>query len=388
VNMTISEIQVITSDLYSGSNTLNAAAVDLGKVQVQLGEIIDAAGDAYDGQLRQALEDIIGPGVYAGGRLQNRAGELGRELSDRAMGFEEANVAGQSATLNASTAYINYVESTPTLGFISIIKNKLQSIGQSIWNVAGLTLGGLMSRFFLKAKPSIPSSFDSTPQPKPTPSTSTILVNPTQTMYPKKNLDYGESVTADDNRRTWEEKQTTGVSDLGLYTRFDDSGGKSNCTWYAAAAVEMAYGIPLNSGIRRKSGTFSRSLGNGGQWAEHAEDAMNNPNSKYKEYRPYIKAVNRIPEPGSVYSIGSQNHVAFVENVSMIENNGKRQIVITISEENYLHKGSQTFSGSTRIILLNNPDVYRWRRDLHFDIDPHTGEALTDGKFIHFKNPN
>jgi surface antigen len=173
----MSEIKVTTTDLFGGSNTLNAAAVDLGKVQVQLGEIIDAAGDAYDGQLRQALEDIIGPGVYAGGRLQNRAGELGRELSDRAMGFEEANVAGQSATLNASTAYINYVESTPTLGFISIIKNKLQSIGQSIWNVAGLTLGGLMSRFFLKAKPSIPSSFDSTPQPKPTPTPKETINN-------------------------------------------------------------------------------------------------------------------------------------------------------------------------------------------------------------------
>lgn len=157
----MSEIQVNTSDLRNGSQILDDASNKIGDVQSQFSRILANIGSAYDGQLRQAIEGIVGGSAQTGARLQNRAIDLGEELLARAARFETANEASRSTVLGASTAYISFIETTPTLRFVSFL-SKLKEKALSIWNIGGLATGGFLSLIFVSTTPTILTPFAET----------------------------------------------------------------------------------------------------------------------------------------------------------------------------------------------------------------------------------
>jgi uncharacterized protein YvpB len=152
----MSEIQVSTSELRSGSQNLSSAANEIGGVKNQIGGIPASVGNAYDGQLRQVLQGILGGGVQIGAHLQSRSIELGDELLSRAMGFEAANEAVKGSVLGASTAYVNFVSTTKKFSFLSFL-GVSRSKALSIWGISGLA--GFMSLFFVKTQPEILTPF-------------------------------------------------------------------------------------------------------------------------------------------------------------------------------------------------------------------------------------
>jgi hypothetical protein len=156
------------------------------------------------------------------------------------------------------------------------------------------------------------------------------------------------------------------IPDDGLYYRlgFDASGNpRSDCTWYAAAAVKQASGgrIDLNSSTR-----FGESLGNATKWADNAEAyAHDHPNGP-------ISGVDHVPHTGDVMWFAS-GHVAFVESATL-SSDGKNWI-LQISEED---ASGQGFKHSTQVDVGDG--VLRWTRALTV---PVAGNEAT--KFIHFR---
>lgn len=205
------------------------------------------------------------------------------------------------------------------------------------------------------------------------------------------NTELARKVTGDDGRRTLSEvpKPKTDADAVALYYRGDPI--KSNCTWYAAAAVNEVHGIPLNSGKYGSTGSFSSSLGHGGKWASNAEAALdeNNPlHNTYKEYQPYINEVDKVPRPNSVLSLPGtikypEGHVLFVEDVQLVEKDGKKYWELAISEENW--GGENYFPGAQIVEVSSDADVKRWVRSITLEMNS-SGEAQTNGKFIHFRN--
>lgn len=150
----MSEIQVSTRDLHNGSQNLNGAADEIGGVQNQVSNATASVSNAYDGQLRHALDGIVGGSAQTGTRLQNRAVDLGNELTSRATGFEAANEIERSTVLGVSTAYNIFIDSTPRLGGVSFL-NKIEN-ASSIWIIGGLSsIAGFLSLFFTSSKPEI-----------------------------------------------------------------------------------------------------------------------------------------------------------------------------------------------------------------------------------------
>lgn len=193
-----------------------------------------------------------------------------------------------------------------------------------------------------------------------------------------------ETVSADEDRRTYKEATRKEGADVALYYRgqYTDKGTTqySNCTWYAAAAVKEASGgrIDLNSGS-----AFTSALGDASSWDESARAAINPDDPKhdtYKQYQDCISAVDKQPEPGSVYC--KDNHVMFVEDARLVEIDGKKQWQVTISEENW--SGSH-YKGAERVEVPDHPEVLRWRRDILLPVDSDDPQAAqTGGEFIHF----
>ncbi len=201
----------------------------------------------------------------------------------------------------------------------------------------------------------------------------------------------GEDVPGDDGRRTLKEvPNPKEKKDVALYYR--GGKGRSNCTWYAAAAIKQASNgkIDLNSGKYGDQGSFTRSLGNAGEWATNARAAIdpNDPNhEKFKQYQDSITAVDNKPTVGSVYClpVGDElpsGHVMFVEDVKEVEVGGKKQWQVVVSEENW---GGGHFKGAEPVTVPGSPDVGRWRRTITLDADPNDpAAASTNGSFIHF----
>lgn len=361
----MNKIQVNTIDLLNGSNNLKSASGEIGNVQNQVSSTSNSVGNVYDGQLRQAIEGIASGSAQTGARLRNRAVELENELISRAVKFEAANETGRSAVLGASTAYIDFIETTSALRFLSIL-NKWKEKMLSIFAIGGLTISGY---FFVKK----PIVIQSIPTPGP----------------PKNYEGIGQKVSEDDKELN---------KKLSIYKRGPSSSISSNCTWYAAAAVFAAHGILLISYDQgNNKGWFK--FGDGGEWAENAEKAKNDPTNKYNVY---IEDVNYTPSPGSVYSGpsgGSEGHVYFVEDAYQVtEENGAKVWRVVISEENYYDGESiidkNNYSKPSEVKIENHPEVKRWTRTIDYPIDKN-GNALTahdksgnpvlGGKFIHFK---
>ncbi len=151
----MSEIQVITTDLRSGSQSLDGAGKELWGVKSQVSGIPGSVGNAYDGQLQQALQGILGGAAQTAAQLQSRSVDLGDELLSRAAGFEAANEAAKGSVLGASSNYMNFIETIKRLGFLSFLSN-LKEKALLLWSMGGLTTG-LMSWLF--AKPEIVTPF-------------------------------------------------------------------------------------------------------------------------------------------------------------------------------------------------------------------------------------
>jgi hypothetical protein len=152
----MSEIQVNTGDLHNGSQALNGASTKIGDAQSRLGRIVGSIGNAYDGQLRAAIEGIMGGSAQTGSRLQNRAVNLGNELISRANGFEVANQATFSSLSNISSQLNGPL---PNSGFPSLPSNSDQIKAMTFLGIAGIT-GTSFASLLTSTFKSINSSLD------------------------------------------------------------------------------------------------------------------------------------------------------------------------------------------------------------------------------------
>lgn len=148
------EIRVNTDELRNGSQSLTNSHAELASVQVQINTTVSGIWNAYDGQLRQSLNRIVGGSVQIGSHLESRASELKAELLSRAIGFEAANEAGKGAVLGASTSFTQFIDTTPTLGFWSTF-NRWREKAFTICSTAGLAIERFLPLIFVAVKPSI-----------------------------------------------------------------------------------------------------------------------------------------------------------------------------------------------------------------------------------------
>ncbi len=167
----MSEIQVITTDLRSSSQSLDGAGKELVGVKSQVSGIPGSVGNAYDGQLQRALQGILGGAAQTAAQLQSRSINLGDELLSRATGFEAANEAAKGSVLGASSNYVNFIETSKGLGFLSFL-SRLKEKAQSIWSIGGLAISGFVSSLFFVAKPGVLTPFPETAPPTHFPETS------------------------------------------------------------------------------------------------------------------------------------------------------------------------------------------------------------------------
>lgn len=135
----MSEIQVNTNDLYNGSQNLKAAADEIGNIQNQVGSVAVSVGNSYNGQLRQAIEGIVGGSVQTGTRLQNRASQLGEELFSRASGFESANQAVFSSLSSVSSLMNGQFSDAELSGFSWLPPASDQNRMGALFGMAGIT---------------------------------------------------------------------------------------------------------------------------------------------------------------------------------------------------------------------------------------------------------
>lgn len=161
------EIRVDTDELRSGSQSLNSSLAEFASVQTQINSTVSGIWNAYDGQLRQSVTGIIDGSIQTGSRLQNRADDLMRELLSRAVGFESANEASRNTGIGISDTFMNFMQTTPSLGFMSLFL-KWKDKALALWNVAGLTAGSFAYLFSVNRKPDIvtplpKASFDPSP---------------------------------------------------------------------------------------------------------------------------------------------------------------------------------------------------------------------------------
>lgn len=135
----MSEIQVNTNDLYNGSQNLKAAADEIGNIQNQVGSATVSVGNSYNGQLRQAIEGIVGGSAQTGTRLQNRASQLGEELFNRASGFESANQAAFSSLSSVSSLMNGQFPDAELSGFSWLPPASDQNRMGVLFGMAGIT---------------------------------------------------------------------------------------------------------------------------------------------------------------------------------------------------------------------------------------------------------
>jgi hypothetical protein len=164
---------------------------------------------------------------------------------------------------------------------------------------------------------------------------------------------------------------------------------KSNCTYYASAAVYEAHGFKFIN-YEKDDGTWFQ-LGDGGDWAANADAARSDPTNRYFDR---IANVNKLPKTGSVYSGpsgGGDSHVYFVEHAELGQNaQGERVWRVVLSEENYQGGGAMrdafTVDTPRRIDVADHPEVARHTRIVEYPV-AEDGSASIEGKFIHFKSP-
>lgn len=302
----------------------------------------------------------------------------------RLVGDQFAKADGQSLWLAMGLGPLQYWEANRLM---SVLKDYLRykfPIFLIIMRSPAWLVNLITPTSWIKGKSAQPDLVDQAQQPSVNPAPANVLDFTTA----------AEDITGDDNRYLHTVRKPTPANNpndaVGFYDRLNFGGTfKSNCTWYVAAAVShFSKGrINLNSGKYGISGQFNSGLGSGGKWAANAKAAL--------EYKDYISAVDRIPEAGSVICFPDGGHVAFVEDVQLVEKEitieGKKTTKwmwnVTVSEENAIYTGKPTsvFKNSTEVKVDGYPDVKRWRRTIEFytKIDnPH--EIIGDAEFIHF----
>lgn len=138
------QIKVNTNELRSESQNLNSSANDIGDNQNQLSRTNSSIGNAYDGQLRRAVEGITGDVQPRGTQLRNRSLDLGDELVSRAVRFENANDAGGSAMIVMSHQLNDFIEASPILRIFSFLKKSELAKASLLWGMSGLGFGGIL----------------------------------------------------------------------------------------------------------------------------------------------------------------------------------------------------------------------------------------------------
>jgi len=362
----MSEFRVNTDIIRNGASIVSKAANGVSAIASRVNGLGNQIGGEYQGQLRDKVRPILSGLSSQGAQLQSRSEGVVADLSGKASGID---VVMQSSSLSAGSSFTSNVFSPITRFFNGVSQLGLGSVA-AILGWIGLSHHTTV----------IPPA----PGPTPTPPA------PITPVVPKDYAGFSAKVPANDNRRTLSETANPirNTDAVALYPRGDDPNA-SNCTWYAAAAVEKAHGVPLNSGTYGTTGKFSASLGNGGEWADHAHAAIdpNNPlHSTYKQYQPYISAVDHNPMAGTIYSTpgtttNPAGHVMFVEQAQLVDSNGKKNWQITVSEE--IWGGKDLYKGAQAVPIPGHPEVKRWTRTITIPADSN-GIAQSDGRFIHF----
>jgi surface antigen len=355
----MSDLRANTDIMRSGAASIadsgNTVAQSVGKIS----SLSNNIGNAYDGQLREKLVPILSGASSEGTRLQSHSLEISGKLASKASEIDAVMQMNSNMVVFSTATTIG----SPLRAFFARI------LGLSIiTSILG----------FIGIKTDKPLYTNITQKIIPTPPPSTTSTDRTDYQG------FSSKVPGDVNRRTLSENSMPDKNSdaVALYPRGNGS-HSSNCTWYAASAVETAYGVPLNSGEYGETGTFKSSLGMGAQWAERAQAATNDPNS---EYNKYISSVDQYPEPGTVYSTpatttNKYGHVMFVEEANLVEVNGSKSWEIVVSEENWF--GTPISKDAIEVEISGHPEVKRWTRKITIPADT-SGKAETKGSFIHF----
>jgi surface antigen len=385
-------IRVDPSLLQGLASTIGGAAGDVSGLG---GDAAQAAASApsYDGQFGPKVWPIGGEAISRVRGAASHLSSLSERLGQKAAAFAEADAAAidglawvyknwldEQAQMAARWSKLTgipapLIERYLTMGalgggtpFVGLLFGMVMVPGMFSWT--GQTFGGIQkpswwpSWLWLtgSAKPSVAT----VPAPAKTKTKSPFG----DLLQPRDFSNFAQQVPAFDGRRNFN------------YYRSD---GKTNsdCTWYAAAAVEKAHGIPLNDNGKVPS------LGNAGDWGKNAHAAidLNNPDhQKYQKLEPYISAVNSHPEPGSIYVMPPQKgfesgHVMFVEQVKAIDLGGKKTWELVVSEENW--GGQDNIVGAK--VQAAIPNVERWTRTFTVAA-ANNGGISGSGEFIHFVN--
>ncbi|NMC34713.1 MAG: WXG100 family type VII secretion target [Veillonellaceae bacterium] len=134
------QIKVNTGDLQTSAQELDSVVND---ITTTLNQLSNNIGNAYEGQLKNALEGIIGDVHPKALQLQNRSRELSDELVLRAKRFEAANESGNIAMINVSHQLNDFLDNSPILKvFRSIGKSDLGK-ASLIYGLAGFGFGAL-----------------------------------------------------------------------------------------------------------------------------------------------------------------------------------------------------------------------------------------------------
>ncbi len=165
----MSEIRVETSDLRTGSSSLDGAGNEIGSVQAQVSGLPGQAGNAYDGQLRRALEAIIGGDIRAAAQLATRAYDSRDELLRRATGFESANEAGRIAMISVSQQFDAFLQRSSIFRALSAIFGADAAKAIFLWGAGGLGIGGLVKWISFLWSPTGQPQPSPAPIPRPTP---------------------------------------------------------------------------------------------------------------------------------------------------------------------------------------------------------------------------
>lgn len=376
-------------------------------------------------------------------KLSSTIKDQSAELKRRANLFEQAGNAGIGEIRNLNTAVNNWINANPLLLFFGTLAifplnsiNSISLLGKLFSRLhqnnfpnfsvppnstpSTVVVGPIEGETYLKINRSI--------NMRESPGTSSLILT---TLAPGASVKIVDSITQKEGVYTWIKVETQGVGKTGwiaqeantapihtyvsklpdgpqniisvtetkikaeqvsiddgrvfrvggLYSHYDETGKyKSNCTWYAAAAMKDASGgiIDLNSGKAgpdANNSLFSTSLGDAESWGENART--------FTEYKPYVSDVNKHPEAPSIFQDGG--HVMFVEKASHIEIAGKKYWEVVISEENYYLKKYGPYATSVEVVIPGNTEVKRWRRTLTWEAKEGQDQfANTTGNFIHF----
>ena len=162
----MSEIRVNTNELSSGSQILSATAQKIAETQKHVSNA-SSVGNAYDGQLAQALASITDSVQASGSSLQNRSSELSAELIMRANKFEAANDVSNNIANSIASKISDFIENSPILSKLFSFNKTDMGKAAFIWGMGGLGFGGIFS--FITFMPDIRSFFTHNPN-----STSTL----------------------------------------------------------------------------------------------------------------------------------------------------------------------------------------------------------------------